>query len=338
MRNDVNRQVVLASRPVGIPEARHFELRRAPAPQVGEGRFLVRNRFLSVDPAMRGWVNAAANYSQPVGIGEVMRSFAVGEIVASRHPGYAAGEIVCGMFGWQELALSDGSDVSFKHDPDEAPVATALGLLGINGITAYFGLQEVGQPRAGETVVVSTAAGAVGSAVGQIAKILGCRAVGITGSEQKVALCRDEFGYDAAVNYRAADLDRALSEACPEGIDVYFDNTAGAISDAVYRRLNVGARCVICGTAALSSWEPWPQGPRIERHLLVKRARMQGFLLFDYVDRYGEARSQLAAWLRQGKLRYREEILDGLEQAPGAIARLYAGENLGKLMIRVDAD
>lgn len=338
MRDDVNRQVVLASRPVGIPQAEHFEIRQAPSPEIGMGQFMVRNLFLSVDPAMRGWVNAAANYSEPVGIGEVMRAFAVGEIVESQHPDYAPGETVCGMFGWQELAVSDGSNVSFRHDPAEAPISTALGLLGVNGITAYFGLLDVGRPERGETVVVSTAAGAVGSAVGQIAKIHGCRAVGITGSDEKARLCREQFGYDAAINYRSADLDGALAEACRDGVDVYFDNTAGAISDAVYRRLNVGARCVVCGTAAVASWDPWPEGPRIERQLLVKRARMQGFLLFDYVHRYGEARARLAAWLREGRLRYREEVLEGLETAPGAIARLYAGENLGKLIIRVAAD
>ena len=331
---DGNRQVVLRARPLGIPQAEHFEIREAPTAAPRDGEFLIRNLYLSVDPAMRGWVNAAANYSDPVGIGEVMRSIAVGEVVASRHPDYAPGELVCGMFGWQELAVSDGGNVWFKHDP-AAPATTALGILGLNGITAYFGLLEVGRPKPGETVVVSTAAGAVGSAVGQIARIQGCRSVGITGSDEKVALCRDAFGYDEAVNYRSADLDAALDAACPQGIDVYYDNTAGAISDAVYRRLNVGARCVVCGTAAVANWEPWPEGPRIERHLLVKRASLQGFVIFDFTERYGEARTRLAAWLREGKLAYREEVLEGIEQAPGAIARLYGGANLGKLMIRL---
>lgn len=332
---DRNRQVVLRARPLGIPQAEHFEIREAPAAAPRDGEFLIRNLYLSVDPAMRGWVNAAANYSDPVGIGEVMRSIAVGEVVQSNHPNYAPGEMVCGMFGWQEIAVSDGGNVWFKHDPAVAPATTALGILGLNGITAYFGLLEIGRPKPGETVVVSTAAGAVGSAVGQIARIQGCRSVGITGSDEKVALCRDAFGYDEAIDYRNADLDAALEAACPQGIDVYYDNTTGAISDAVYRRLNVGARCVVCGTAAVASWEPWPEGPRIERHLLVKRASIQGFLIFDFAERYGEARTQLAAWLREGKLAYREEILEGIEQAPGAIARLYAGANLGKLMIRL---
>ncbi|MDP6345779.1 MAG: NADP-dependent oxidoreductase [Alphaproteobacteria bacterium] len=335
MTEAMNRQVILSDRPTGIPAPEHFELREAPMAEPGEGQFLVRNIYLSVDPAMRGWVSAVANYAEPVAIGAVMRSIAVGEVVASRHGDYAVGDLVCGLFGWQEYAISDGGDVWFKHDPAMAPMSTALGILGINGLTAYFGLLDVGQPQAGETVMVSTAAGAVGSAVGQIARIQGCRTVGLTGSDDKVARCRDEFGYDVAINYKTADLDAAIAEACPDGIDVYFDNTAGAISDAVYRQLAVGARCAVCGTASLSSWEPWPEGPRLERHILVKRARIQGFLLFDYTDRFAEARGQLAAWLAEGKLVYREDVLDGLEAAPGAIERLYRGENQGKLLIRV---
>jgi NADPH-dependent curcumin reductase CurA len=330
-----NRQVILRARPEDIPQAEHFELRDAPVPDPGEGEMVIRNRFLSVDPAMRGWVSAVANYSEPVALGAVMRAIAVGEVVASRHPGYAVGDHVCGLFGWQEYAVSDGGNVWFKHDAAQAPLSTALGILGINGITAYFALLEVGRPKAGDTVVVSTAAGAVGSAVGQIAKIKGCRTVGITSSPAKMALCREVYGFDAAVSYRSGDFDAALAEACPEGVDVYFDNTAGAISDAVYRHLAVGARCVVCGTASISSWDPWPEGPRIERHILVKRASIQGFLLFDYARRFGEARAQLGQWLSEGRLAHREEILEGLEQAPGAIARLYASENLGKLMIRI---
>ncbi len=328
-----NREVILAARPVGIPEARHFELREAPMPEAGGGEFLVRNRFLSVDPAMRGWVNAAANYSQPVAIGAVMRSFAAGEVVRSNHPDYAPGDLVCGMFGWTEYCVSDGANVVFRHDLAEAPLSASLG---VNGITAYFALLDIGAPKPGETVTVSTAAGSVGSAVSQIAKIKGCRTVGLTGSGEKVRQCLAEFGYDATIDYRAGDLDRALAEACLDGVDVYFDNTAGAISDAVYRRLNIAARCVVCGTASEASWEPWPEGPRVERHLLVKRARIEGFLLFDYAARYQEARAQLAEWLSQGKLTYREQVLDGLHEAPGAISRLYAGENHGKLLIRLD--
>jgi NADPH-dependent curcumin reductase CurA len=330
-----NRQVRLKSRPGGIPQAEHFEIVEAPVPELRDGQFLVRNDFLSVDPAMRGWVSAVANYSQPVGIGEVMRSFAAGVVVASRHSGYAVGESVMGLLGWQEYAVSDGSAITRKVKETDLPLSASLGILGLNGVTAYFALLEVGQPRAGDVVVVSTAAGAVGATVGQIAKLAGCRTVGIAGGATKAALCRDEFGYDAAVDYKSADLDAALEAACPRGIDVYFDNTAGPISDAVLRRLAVGARVVVCGTASVASWDPPPAGPRVERHLLVKRARMQGFIVFDYQHRYEEAIARLADWLRAGKLRYREDVLEGIEHAPGAIAGLYRGENLGKRLIRL---
>ncbi len=337
MRNHVNRQVRLKARPVGIPQAEHFEIGETPVPAADRGQIVVRNRFLSVDPAMRGWVNAAANYSRPVGIGEVMRSFAVGEIVESQHPDYRAGDIVTGMFGWQEYALSDGSHVTRKVTETDLPVSLALGALGLNGVTAYWGLLGVGLPREGDTVLVSTASGSVGSAVGQIAKIKGCRTVGIAGGPAKTKDCLELFGYDAAIDYKAEKtLDAAIEAACPKGVDVYFDNTSGPISDAVLRHLAVRARVVICGTASQPSWDPWPTGPRVERHVLVKRARIEGFLAFDWEDRYQEATTQLAKWIREGKLKYQEDILDGIEQAPGAIAGLYRGDNRGKRLIRLE--
>jgi hypothetical protein len=336
MNEPLNRQVILASRPQGIPQAEHFALRAAALPEPREGEILVRNRVLSVDPAMRGWVSAVANYSKPVGIGEVMRSFAAGEVVESRHPGFAPGDRVSGLFGWQDYAAVPASAVTRKVVEHDLPLSASLGVLGLNGTTAYFALLEVGQPKAGETVVVSTAAGAVGSVVGQIARIKGCRTVGIAGGPEKRRQCLEEFGFDAAIDYKAGPIDAALAEAAPAGVDVYFDNTAGPISDAVLRQLAVRARVVVCGTAALSSWDPWPQGPRVERHLLVKRARMEGFLIFDYAARTEEAVAQLAAWVRDGRLAYREDMLEGIEQAPGAIARLYRGENSGKLLIRLE--
>jgi NADPH-dependent curcumin reductase CurA len=288
---------------------------------------------------MRGWVNAAANYSPPVGIGEVMRSFAVGEVVESQHAGYRAGDIVAGLFGWQDYALSDGSQVTRKVTETDLPISLALGVLGLNGVTAYWGLLGVGEPREGDTVVVSTASGSVGSAVGQIARIKGCRTVAIAGGAAKTKDCLELFGYDAAIDYKAErDIAGALARLSPQGVNVYFDNTAGAISDAVLTQLAVGARVVICGTAALSSWDPWPTGPRVERHILVKRARLQGFLLFDWMDRYGEAVAQLAQWIRDGKLAYQEDILDGIEQAPDAVAGLYRGDNRGKRLIRLLGD
>ncbi|HTQ83041.1 MAG TPA: NADP-dependent oxidoreductase [Pseudolabrys sp.] len=330
-----NRQVLLKSRPAGIPQAENFEIVEAPTPQIADRQFLVRNEFLSVEPAMRGWVSAVANYSQPVGIGEVMRSFAAGTVLASKHPGFAEGDKVMGMLGWQQYAVSDGTNVTRKVKEADLPLSLSLGVLGLNGITAYFGLIDLGEPKPGDTVVVSTAAGAVGSAVGQIARLSGCRTVGITGGPVKSKLCRDEFGYDAVIDYKTGDVAKALKEACPRGVDVYFDNTAGAISDAVYAQLALGARVVVCGTASIASWDPWPQGPRIERHILVKRVRVSGLLIFDYAHRYEEAIARLADWVRAGKLTYREEISDGIEHCPGAIAELYRGENLGKKLIRL---
>lgn len=284
---------------------------------------------------MRGWVGAAANYSEPVAIGAVMRSFAVGRIVRSDNPAWPVGTPVTGMFGWQDYAAVDPATIERRIEETDLPLSTALGVLGINGVTAHYGLLQVGLPKAGDTVVVSTAAGAVGSCVGQIAKLQGCRTVGITGGETKRRLCLDKFGYDAALDYKAQDFEQRLREACAGGVDVYYDNTAGAISDAVMTHLNVGARVVICGTASVASWAPPPLGPRVERHLLVKRARMQGFVIFDHPEYAPSARADLARWLRLGQLRYVEEVLEGIECAPDAIAGLYRGENLGKRLIRL---
>jgi NADPH-dependent curcumin reductase CurA len=330
-----NTQVLLISRPKGIPQSEHFQIVETAMPVLETGQFLVRNEFLSVEPAMRGWVNAAANYSDPVQLGGVMRSFAAGVVVASRHPGYAEGDRVMGMLGWQNYAVSDGSTIRRKVLEHDLPLSLSLGVLGINGVTAYFALTEVGEPRPGDTVVVSTAAGSVGSAAGQIAKLVGCRTVAITGGPVKMQMCRDDFGFDAAVDYKAAGFDEALAQACPDGVDVYYDNTSGTISDAVISHINKRARIIICGTASISNWEPWPSGPKVERHLLNKAARMQGFLVWDYEHRYEEAVSKLASWVRSGSLRYREEILDGMVAAPDAIAGLYRGENFGKRIIRL---
>jgi len=335
MTSKANRQVRLKSRPNGIPQPDNFEIVTASLPDIGSGQFLVRNEYLSVEPAMRGWVSAVANYSTPVGLGEVMRAFSAGRVVASRHRGYREGDAVMGMLGWQEYAISDGSAITRIVKEKDRPLSLSLGVLGLNGVTAYFGLLDVGQPRPGDTVVVSTAAGAVGSAVGQIAKLMGCRTVGITGGPVKCKVCREDFGYDEAIDYKAGALSDGLGRACPRGVDVYFDNTAGVISDAVLPQLAMGARVVICGTASVASWDPPPAGPRVERHLLVKRARMAGVLIFDYQHRYEEAVARLAEWVRDGRLRYREDISDGIENCPGAIADLYRGQNLGKRLIRL---
>ena len=318
-----------------MPRAEHFSLDEVPVPDLNDGEFLVANEYWSVDPAMRGWANDAPNYLPPVAIGDAMRSFAVGTITASRHPDYAEGDVVSGMFGWQSHAISDGSNVDRKVTETDLPSSLALGVLGLNGVTAYFGFLDVCQPKAGDVVVVSTAAGAVGSAVGQIARIKQCRTIGITSSPEKAALCQDRFGYQSVINYRTDDVAAKLRDLSPNGIDCYFDNTSGPISDAVLSCLATGARIVICGTAAITDWDPIPQGPRVNRQLLVARARLQGFLVLDYKHRYSEALEQLADWVRSGALSYNEHVLEGPEQAPDAIAMLYEGRNTGKLLVRV---
>lgn len=331
----VNRQVLLSSRPSGIPQAEHFDIVSQPVPALSAGQVLVRNLYLSVEPAMRGWVAAVANYSEPVAVGAVMRSFAVGQVEASRDSAVPVGAKVTGLFGWQDYAVVDAAVIDRQIEELDLPLSTALGVLGINGVTAHYGLLELGQPKSGETVVVSTAAGSVGSCVGQIAKLKGCRTVGITGGPDKQVLCIDTFGFDAAVDYKAPDFEAELAAACEGGVDVYYDNTAGAISDAVMAHLNIGARVVICGTASVANWSPPPEGPRVERHLLVKRARMQGFVIFDHRDHFPAARRDLAQWLREGRLNYLEDVLDGIERAPDAIAGLYRGDNFGKRLIRL---
>ncbi len=334
----LNRQVRLASRPVGVPEAEHFEIVTEPLARLRDGQVRIRNLYLSVEPAMRGWVNAVGNYSEPVAVGAVMRAITAGVVEESRASGVPQGTWVAGMFGWQDYAVVDASAVQHMVSERDLPLSTALGVLGINGLTAHYGLLRIGEPKAGETVVVSTAAGAVGSCVGQIAKIKGCRTVGITGGAVKQRLCKEEFGFDEVVDYKAPDFKQALQRACPNGVDVYYDNTSGAISDAVTNHLNSGARIIVCGTAAITNWDPTPTGPRVERKLLVNRARMQGFVIFDHADHYPTARRELAQWIREGRIRYREDILDGMEHAPDAIAGLYRGENLGKRLIRIGAE
>ena len=334
MAQATNRQVLLKSRPEGIPQAEDFEITESSVPEVQDGWVLVRNIYLSVEPAMRGWVSAVANYSEPVPIGGVMRAFATGRVEQSGHPDFVPGEFVTGMFGWQDYALVEPQTIQRKVD-SSLPISTSLGVLGLNGLTAYFALLEVGQPEPGDTVVVSSAAGAVGSCVGQIAKIKGCRTIGITSNVDKAKICKDEFGYDEAIDYSNDDVERSIGKMCPAGVNIYYDNTAGSISDAVLQHISVGARIVICGTASVSSWDPPPLAPRVERTILVRRARMQGFLVFDYADRYDEALAVLTEWIKTGKLHYREEITDGIESAPGSIASLYRSENMGKRLIRI---
>lgn len=331
-----NRQVLLVARPAGIAQAEDFTVRETAVPDPGPGEVLVRNHYLSVEPAMRGWISDTGNYAQPIEPGSVMRSLASGEVIVSRHPDYSAGDRVTGWFGWQDYACVTPDKIVQRTTAGE--MRASLGILGINGITAYLALTLVGQPRAGETVLVSTAAGAVGSAAGQIARILGCRTIGIAGGPEKVRRCIDEFGYDAAIDYRSQDIAAALARHAPEGVDIYFDNVAGPISDAVMPHLAQRARVIVCGTASIDRWTPWPSGPRVERHLLVKRARMEGFVIFDHMDRYQEAVTRLRGWIAEGRLHWREDILDGIEACPDALAGLYRGENDGKRLIRLIRD
>lgn len=331
-----NRAVILSSRPKGVPEAEHFTVEESAVPELQDGEILIKTEFWSIDPAMRGWTNDAPNYLPPVELGAPMRSFAVGTVAASRNADFAEGETVSGMLSWQRYVVSDGRNVERKTDNTDLSSSLALGILGLNGVTAYFGLLDCCEPQEGDTVVVSTAAGAVGSAVGQIAKIKGCRTVGITGSDEKVDLCEQSFGYDKAINYRTGDLGESLKDVCPDGVNCYFDNTCGPISDTVMTQLALHARITVCGTVSLTDWDPIPVGPRVHRQLMVARARMQGLLIFDFKERFDEATAQLSTWIREGKLAHNEHILEGADAARGGIRMLYDGENTGKLLVRVD--
>jgi NADPH-dependent curcumin reductase len=330
-----NAQWRLAARPVGLPKPSDWEYVEEPAPDPGEGQFRVKLEFLSLDPAMRGWMNAGRSYVPPVGIGEVMRAGAVGRVVESHHPGYAVDDLVSGMFGVQRYAVADGHGVRLL-DTSLAPAPVHLGALGMTGLTAYFGLLDIGHPERGQTVVVSGAAGAVGSVAGQIARIKGCRTIGIAGGPDKCAWLVDELGFDAAIDYKAGDLRAELRRHAPDGVDVYFDNVGGDTLDEVLRRLARGARVVICGAISQYNAEQAPSGPANYMQLLVERASMAGFLVFDFADRYDEAIGQLADWLRAGQLRSREDVVRGsLEQFPDVFLRLFRGENTGKLILEL---
>ncbi len=334
-----NRRVILKTRATGLPTPELFDMVEDDAPEPGDGEALIHNIYVTADPGMKGWISTAVNYAS-VETGETMNSFGVGVVVETRNLDIAEGDYIVAHTGWQEYSIVAPGEGGFRRvDPADGPLSATLGVLGHSAFTAYFGLLDVGQPKAGETVLVSTAAGAVGSAVGQFAKIKGCRTVGIAGGPEKVALCRDEFGYDAAIDYKATDdLAAALQEACPDGIEVYYDNVGGDTLDTVLPLMNQNGRVVICGTAATEGWVPPPTGLRVERHVLVKRLRIQGFILFDFEDRYADALVDIRQWYKEGKLNYREDIAEGLENAPAALAGLYEGRNMGRQLIRVRPD
>jgi NADPH-dependent curcumin reductase CurA len=308
-----------------------------PIPELKEGEFLVRILYISLDPAMRGWMNEGRSYIRPVEIGDVMRAGGAGRVLESKNPGYEPGDHVVGTFGVQEYAASDGSGV-IKVDPALVPLPVYLGALGMPGITAYFGLLDVGRPKSGETVVVSGAAGAVGTVTGQIAKIKDCRVVGIAGGPEKCDYVVSELGFDAAIDYKNEDVRAALKEHCPNGIDIYFDNVGGEILDLVLARLARNARIVICGAISQYNNQGPMRGPSNYMSLLVNRARMEGFLVFDYADRYFEAATEMAGWMVEGKLKSREDIVEGFENFPETLLKLFKGENIGKLVLKVADD
>ena len=330
----LNRQFRLAARPVGMPKPSDWTFAEEPVPDPTDGTFVVKVLYLSLDPAMRGWMNDAKSYISPVALGAVMRAGGVGRVVASKHPRFAVGEHVVGMFGVQEYAASDGKGVH-PVDPALAPLPVYLGALGMPGMTAYFGLLDVGRPKAGDTVVVSGAAGAVGSVVGQIARIKGCRAIGIAGGATKCTYITNELGFDAAIDYKAEDVRAALARHCPKGIDVYFDNVGGDILDAALARLALHARVVVCGAISQYNSTTGIRGPANYLSLLVNRASMTGMIVFDYADRYAEGARDLGAWRAAGTLKSREDIVDGLARFPDALLMLFRGENMGKLVLKV---
>ncbi len=329
----INHQFRLAARPEGMPKQSDWDFTEEAVPDPAEGELLVKVLYISLDPAMRGWMNEGKSYVPPVAIGEVMRAIDVGQVVATRNPDFAEGDFVTGLFGVQQYALAKGEGTR-TLDLNLAPLPVYLNTLGMPGMTAYFGLLDVGQAQQGDTVVVSAAAGAVGATAGQIAKLKGCRVVGIAGGSEKCRLVTEDYGLDAAIDYKHDDLAKALREKCPDGVDVYFDNVGGDILDAVLTRLARGARIAICGAVSQYNSKVM-RGPANYMSLLVNRASMKGFVVFDYADRYEQAAREMGAWIAEGKLKTREDIVDGLEAFPEALLKLFKGDNTGKLMLQV---
>lgn len=327
--------MLLVRRPAGIPALDDFAVEDAPLPAPGEGDLLIRNHYLSVDPAQRGWASTAANYSDPVPIGSVMRALAVGEVAVSNVAGFERGDKVYGWFGWQGWAVVRPDAVVTRIDQSLAPLSAFAGPLGINGITALLAFEQLGRPGADDTVLVSTAAGAVGSIVGQIARAAGCRVLGLTGSAEKAERCTTRFGYHRAIDYHGNDLGSAIDGLAPDGIDIFFDNVGGATLDAALPRMKPRGRVIQCGTASVARWEPAPTGPRVEREVLTRRLSWNGFVVFDHQALFGAAIERLAAMIREGALVYDEDIENGIDRAPGALADLYAGRNRGKKLIRL---
>lgn len=338
---ETNTQVLLASRPVGAPTAQNFDIVQTPIAAVAPGEILVRTIYLSIDPYMRGRMDDAKSYAASVAIGAVMTGGVVGQVVQSRNANFSEGDYVLGMFGWQSFSISDGTMVR-KLDPATAPISTAVGVLGMPGLTAYVGLLDIGEPKSGDTVVVSAASGAVGSVVGQIAKIRGCRVVGVAGPVEKCTYVEKELGFDVCVSHRSATLKQDLAAACPDGIDVYFENVGGKVFEAVLPLLNDFGRIPVCGLIANYNLTELPPGPdmsaRVMRNILTKRLKIQGFIVTDRYDRFPAFERDVGGWIRDGSLKYREDIVDGLENAPDALIGVLAGRNFGKMLVRVSED
>jgi NADPH-dependent curcumin reductase CurA len=341
MTADKNRQILLASRPHGEPTPEDFRLVEADIPTPGAGQMLLHTIYLSLDPYMRGRMNAGPSYAAPVEVGAVMEGRAVCQVVESNLPQYRAGDIVLAGTGWQEYALSDGKGAQ-KIDPALGPISYALGVLGMPGLTAYTGLLNIGQPQPGETLVVAAASGAVGSVVGQIAKIKGCHVIGIAGGERKCRHVKEELGFDACLDHRDPGLPERLKAACPKGIDVYFENVGGAVFDAVLPLLNNFARIPVCGLIAHYNATDLPAGPNrvplLMHGILVKRLTFRGFIVMDFASQFPAFLGDMSGWLREGRIKYREDITDGLEHAPRELIGLLKGENFGKKLIRVSPD
>jgi NADPH-dependent curcumin reductase CurA len=334
-----NHQIRLARRPVGLPTRDDWSFTTEPVGQPGPGGVLVKTLSLSLDPAMRGWMNDAKSYIPPVGLGEVMRAGGIGRVIASNNPAFATGDLVSGAIGVQQYALVPEDQLRrvglVKVDLRYGTIGQWLNVLGLPGMTAYFGLMDVGEPRPGDTVVVSGAAGAVGQVVGQLARIKGCRAVGIAGGQAKCDWVVNELGFDACIDYKAGNVKAGLKEHCPKGIDIYFDNVGGDILDDALARLARGARIVICGAISQYNNTTPVQGPKNYLSLLVNRARMQGMVVFDYADRYPQAIAELAGYLKDGRMKSREDVVTGLENFPEALLKLFTGANFGKLVLQV---
>jgi len=334
-----NRELVLARRPDGLVDDTTFDLVEEPFGDLADGEYRVRIAYLSVDPTQRIWIREQESYLPPVGIGEVMRSGAIGEVVESRHAAYPVGSIVTGLLGWQEYAHCGGPDgLGGNVIPPGLPLRKMMGVLGATGVTAYFGLLEIGKPQAGETVVVSGAAGATGSVAAQIAKIQGARVIGIAGTDEKCAWLTDECGLDAVINYKTEDIPARLDELCPDGIDVFFDNVGGATLDQVLARIAIGARIVLCGAISTYNATELPPPLYFTMNLVIQRGLMQGFVVLDYLDRFPEAIMALAGWEAEGKIVWRDQVVEGLERAPEALNMLFSGENSGKLLVQLSPD